>query len=339
MRAREARTLKNEVAGKRREFVLAALAALVVSQAVAAQPAKPRRIGFLGSGSAAAMVQPVEAFKAGLRDLGYVEGKNIAVEYRWGDGNPERLAQYAAELLRLKVELIVVWATPAALAVKKASATLPIVMVSVGDPIYSGLVADLARPRGNVTGMANLNETVIPKQVELLTQVLPGISRVAILHNPENPSLAPQLSSGQAATRAVGMQAQVVPVRAAGELDSAFSSIASAKAAAVLILSDPIYLSERRRIAELAMKHRLPTVFSRSENVDAGGLMSYGTSITEQFRGGAKYVDRILRGAKPGDLPVEQASTFEIVINLKTAQALAARVPENLVLRADRVIR
>jgi putative ABC transport system substrate-binding protein len=330
--------LKNEFAAKRREFVLAALAALVSSRQVAAQPAL-RRIGFLGTGSAAAMVQPIEAFKAGLREFGYVEGKNIVVEYRWGDGKPERLAQHTAELLRLKVELIVVWATPAALAVKKASATIPVVMVSVGDPVFSGLVADLARPGGNVTGMANLNETVIPKQVELLTQVLPAISRIAILHNPDNPSLTPQLKSGEAGARALGLQPQVVYARAAGDLEGAFSSIASGRAAAVLVLSDPVYLSERRRIADLATKYRLPTVFSRSENVEAGGLMSYGTSITEQFRGGTKYVDRILRGAKPGDLPVEQASTFELVINLKTAHALAARVPENLVLRADRVIR
>jgi putative ABC transport system substrate-binding protein len=285
------------------------------------------------------MVRPIEAFKAGLRELGYVEGKNILVEYRWGDGNPDRLAQHAAEFLRLKLELIVVWATPAALAVKRATTSVPIVMVSVGDPLFSGLVADLARPGGNVTGMANLNETVIPKQLELLTQVLPGITRVAIVHNPDNPSLAPQLASAETGSRALGVQPHVVHVKAASQLDGAFSTIASAQAAAVLVLSDPIYLSERRRIADLATKYRLATVFSRSENVEAGGLMSYGTSITEQFRGGAKYVDKILRGVNPRDLPVEQASTFEIVINLKTAQALGARVPETLVLRADRVIR
>lgn len=331
--------MKNPVGLKRRDFVFAVLGGLVPSYRLLAQPAKPRRICFLGSGSAAAMVRPIEAFKAGLREFGYVEGKNIVVEYRWGDGNAERLAQHAAELLRLKPDVIVVWATPAALAVKRASTTIPIVMVSVGDPLSSGLVADLARPRGNVTGMANLNETVIPKQLELLTQVVPGINRVAIVHNPDNPSLAPQLASGEAGARALAIHPHVVQVRAGGELDAAFSKIASARATAVLVLSDPVYLSEHRRIAELAMKYRLPTVFSRSENVEAGGLMSYGTSITEQFRGGAKYVDKILRGANPGDLPVEQASTFEIVLNLKTAQALGVRLPESLVLRADRVIR
>ena len=330
--------MKNGVAVKRREFVLASLGALVPSHLVA-QTARLRRIGFLGSGSAAAMVQPIEAFKSGLRELGYVEGKDIVVEYRWGDGNAERLAQHTAELLRLNLELIVVWATPAALTVKQANATIPIVMVSVGDPQHSGLIADLARPRGNVTGMANLNETVIPKQVELLTEVLPGIRRIAILHNPKNPSLTPQLKSGEAGARALGIQPVVVNAQAPSELESAFSSIASSSVAALLVLSDPIFLSERRRIADFATKHRLPTVFSRSENVEAGGLMSYGTSITEQFRGGAKYVDKILRGAKPGDLPVEQASTFEIVINLSTARALGARIPESLVLRADRVIR
>jgi putative tryptophan/tyrosine transport system substrate-binding protein len=319
--------------------MLAAVASLLVCQRAAAQPAKLRRIGFLGTGSAAAMVQPIEAFKAGLREFGYVEHKNIVVEYRWGDGNRERLARYAAELLRLQVELIVVWATPAALAVKRASTTIPVVMVSVGDPVFTGLVADLARPRGNITGMSNLNETLIPKQVELLMQVLPAMRRFAILHNPDNPSLAPQLKSAEAGARALNIQPQVVQARAAGDVDAAFSSIASARAAAVLVLSDPVFLSERRRIADLAMKHRLPTVFSRSENVEAGGLMSYGASISEQFRGGAKYVDKILRGASPADLPVEQASTFELTINLNTAHALALRVPENLVLRADRVIR
>jgi putative ABC transport system substrate-binding protein len=336
---REARALNHQFASKRREFLLAAAAAVVAPHQVAAQPAKARRIGFLGSGSAAAMVQPIEALKAGLRELGYVEGKNITVEYRWGDGKPERLAEFAAELLRLKVELIVVWGTPAALAVKQASTAVPIVMVSVGDPVSTGLVAELARPRGNVTGMANLNETVIPKQVELLMQVLPGVNRVAILHNPNNPSLAPQLKSGEASARALGMQTQVIEARAANDLDSAFSRIVSGRAAAVLVLSDPLYFSERRRIAELATKHRVPTVFSRSEYVEAGGLMSYGASMSEQFRGGAKYVDKILRGANPAELPVEQASTFELVISLKTAQAVAARVPESLVLRADRVIR
>lgn len=339
MRASGRRTHGNELAVKRREFALAALAILIPSHRILAQAAKPRRIGFLGSGSAAAMVRPIEAFKAGLRELGYVEGKSIVVEYRWGDGNAERLAQYASEFLRLKLEIIIVWATPAALAVKRATSTVPIVMVSVGDPLSSGLVADLARPRGNVTGMANLNETVIPKQLELLRQVLAGITRVGIVHNPDNPSLAPQLAASEAGSRALGIQPHVVHARAANQLDDAFSSIASERAAAVLVLSDPIYLSERRRIADLAMKYRLPTVFTRSENVDAGGLMSYGTSITEQFRGGAKYVDKILRGASPGELPVEQASTFEIVINLKTAQALGVRVPQDLVLRADRVIR
>lgn len=331
--------MKTRLGVRRREFVLGAVGSLGLPSWLFAQTQKTRRIGFLGSGSAAAMVRPIEAFKAGLRELGYIEGKNIAVEYRWGDNNTERLAQYAAEFLRLKLEVIVVWATPAALAVKRATATVPIVMVSVGDPLFSGLVSDLARPRGNITGMANLNETVIPKQLELLTQVLPGIARVAIVHNPDNPSLAPQLASGEAGARALGIQPRVVNVRAANQLDDAFSSIASERASAVLVLSDPIYLSERRRIADLAMKHRLATVFSRSENVEAGGLMSYGTSIAEQFRGGAKYVDKILRGTNPGDLPVEQASTFEIVINLNTAQALGARVPEHVVLRADRVIR
>ena len=322
---------------KRRELVLAA--ALLPFHGVAAQTAKLRRIGFLGSGSAAAMVEPTEAFKAGLRDFGYIEGKNISVEYRWGDGSPERLARFAAELLDLRVELLVVWATPAALAVKRLSKTIPVVMVSVGDPVNTGLVADLARPRGNFTGMANLNETLIPKQLELLTQVLPGISRVAILHNPDNPSLASQLASAQAGARALGIQPHVVPVRAPNDIDKAFSAVASVGAAAVLVLSDPIHLSERQRIADLAIAQRLPTVFSRSENVQAGGLISYGASIVEQFRGGAKYVDKILRGANPADLPVEQASTFEIVINMKTAQLVGARIPANLVLRADRVVR
>ena len=226
----------------------ALLAAVLCMPFAALGQGKLRRIGFLGTGSASAMAKPIEALRAGLRKLGYIEGRNIAIDYRWGDGKAERLPGLAAELIRLKVELIVVWATPAALAAKRATSTLPIVMVSVGDPVSTGLVASLARPGGNVTGMANLTETVISKQVELLTQVIPGLSRIAILRYPDNPSLASQVKGAEATARALGLQLQIVDVRALEDFNAAFAAIMAARAGGLLVLADALFLSERNRI-------------------------------------------------------------------------------------------
>ncbi len=305
----------------------------------AQQPSgKVHRIGFLGSGSAVAVSKPLEEFRAGLRDLGYAEGRNIAIEYRWGEGKFERLPGLAAELIRLKVDLVAVWGTPAALAAKRATSTLPIVMLAVGDPEETGLVASLARPGGNVTGMATLGGAVAAKQLELLTQVIPGIARIAVLRNPDNPALIPQAKGAEATARSLGLQLQFFDVRSLDDFDAAFADMAAARAAGLLVLADPLFLTQRKPIAELAIMHRLLTVFGRGENVEVGGLMSYGASVNEQFRGGAIYVDKILKGAKPAGLPVEQASTFEFVVNLKTAKALGIQFPQQLLVRADRVI-
>lgn len=319
---------------RRRLLALIALAPLISS----AQQAKVRRIGFLGSGSASAVAKPLAALKSGLRDLGYIEGKNIAIEYRWGEGRFERLPDLAADLLSQKVELVVVWGTPAALAVKRATSTLPIVMVAVGDPEDTGLVASLARPGGNVTGMANLGGAVVAKQLELLTQVVPGITRIAVLRTLGNPSLIPQAKGAEAAARALGLQIQFFDVRALDDFDAAFAAMVAARAAGLLVLADPLFFTQSKPIAELAIRHRLPTVTARSEIADAGVMIAYGASTVEPFRSGALFIDRILRGAKPADLPIQQTTIFELVVNLKTAKALGVTIPDSLRVRADRVI-
>jgi putative ABC transport system substrate-binding protein len=324
---------------KRRELVLILASSFFFGNSVnAQQAAKLRRIGFLGTGSAAAVAKPLEALQAGLRELGYVEGKNLPIEYRWGEGRTERLPELAAELLRLKLELIVVWGTAAALAAKRATSTLPIVLVNVGDPVETGLVASLARPGGNLTGLSNLGGAVAEKQIELLAQVIPGIARVAVLRNPDNPSLLPQLRGAETAARSLRLQLQVHDVRTVKDFDAAFTAMAAAPESALLVLADPLFFSESRRIVDLAIRHRLATVTGRGEMAEAGVLLAYGASTVEQFRQGAMYVHKILRGAKPTDLPVQQATKFELVLNLKTAKALGITIPQSVLFRADRVI-
>jgi putative ABC transport system substrate-binding protein len=285
------------------------------------------------------MKAPIEALRAGLKEQGYVEGKNIQIEYRWGEDNPEKIAEFARDLIARKVELIVVWGTAAAFALKRASSTVPVVMVNVGDPDESGLVANLARPGENITGVANLGGPIVAKQLELLVQLIPGIRRLAVLRNPENRSLVSQLRGAEAAAGRFGLKLEVVDVRTAADLEPAFGKIAGARMSGVLVLAEPLFLSERKRVSDLALKHRLPAVSARSEIADAGLLMTYGASASEQFRAGAPYVAKILRGAKPGELPVTQAATFDFVINLKTAAALGVQIPDAIVARADRVIR
>lgn len=324
----------------RRKLLVIAAAALASPWRAFAQQStrKVHRIGFLGSGSAAAVAKPLEAFRAGLRELGYVEGRNLAIEYRWGEGKFERLPGLAAELVRLKVDLIAVWGTPGALAVKRATSTLPIVMLAVGDPEETGLVESLARPGGNVTGMANLGGAVVAKQLELLTQIVPGIARIAVLRNPGNVSLIPQAKGAEAAARALGLQLQFFDVRSVDDFDAAFTGMAAARAAGLLVLADPLFLTQGKPIAELAIRHRLPAVTARSEIADAGIMFTYGASTVEPFRSGAIFIDRILRGANPADLPVQQTTIFEFVVNLKTAKALGVTIPDSLRVRADRLI-
>lgn len=298
-----------------------------------------RRIGILGSASATSYNAYLGALKSGLRDAGYIEAKDVSFEYRFADGRNERLAVLATELVRLKVDVLVSHGTPATQAAKKATAAIPIVMVGIADPVASGLVASLARPGGNLTGVSNLAGNMIAKHVELISQVAPLRGVLAVLRNPANPGAsAPQLKEAEGASRALGLQLQVFDADTLGALDAAFTSMRAANLPGALVLADPLFLEHRRVIAELAAENRVATVFPRSEAVEAGGLMSYGPNLVRQFRQAATYVDRILKGAKPSDLPIEQPTSLELVLNRRTAKALGLAIPPAIWLRADRVI-
>jgi putative ABC transport system substrate-binding protein len=323
---------------RRREFVTFLAAAALFSGEGRAQQGKVRRIGFLGTGAASAIAGPLEAFRASLRKLGYAEGTNLSIEYRYGEDDRAKLGQYAAELVALKPELIAVWGTAAALALKKSTSTLPIVLINVGDPVDTGLIASLARPGGNITGMSNLGGAVSAKQLEMLAKILPGVVRVAVLRNPDNPSLVPQLKGAESAARSLGMKLSVHDVRTRAEFEAAFASMAAERASAVLVLAEPLFFSERKRLAELANRHRLPTVTARAEVAEAGLLLAYGANTVAQYQEGAVYVDKILRGARPADLPVQQATRFDLVVNMQTARALGIKVPSEILGRADRII-
>lgn len=324
---------------KRRTFLLA-VGMLAGPGASLAQQAsrKVHRIGFLGSGAAASVAKPLEALKARLRELGYVEGRNLGFETRFAEGRFERLPGLVEELLRLKVDLLAVWGTPGTSAAKRATSAVPIVMVNVGDPDATGLIASLARPGGNITGIANLGGSVVAKQMELLRQVFPGIARIAVLRNPTNPSLDPQMKGAEDGSRALGIELQVHLARSVAEIEAAFAAMPAGRPEAVLVLADPLFFDQGRRIAELAVRARLPSVSARAEVADAGILITYGASTVEVFRAAAHYIDKVLRGAKPADLPVEQASKFELVFNLRTARALGLTLAPALLIRADRVI-
>jgi putative ABC transport system substrate-binding protein len=315
-------------------LAVAILAAL--PSAEAQQPGKLHQIGFLRYTSPQA--SSFEAFRQGLRALGYAEGQNIAIEQRYAHGVHDRLPDLAAELVRLKVDVIVVDGTATAIVAKAATTTIPIVFTLAGDPVGSGLVASLARPGGNVTGLSNLAAELSGKQLQLLKEAVPGASQIAILYNPVNPAMAPALDGARAAARALAVQLQVLEVRRPNELGSAFSAMARGRAGALLTLPDAIFATERVRLLEFAAKSRLPVIFSQRQDVEAGGLMSYGPNFPDQFRRAASYVDKILKGAKPGDLPVEQPTKFELVINLKTAKALGLKIPQSILVRADEVI-
>jgi putative ABC transport system substrate-binding protein len=278
------------------------------------------------------------AFREGLRELGYVEGRNIQVESRWAEGNYDRLPGLAADLVRLKVDVIVTYGTPAAQAAKGATGTIPIVMAAIIDPVASGLVTSLARPGGNITGQSMMSPDLAEKQLQILKELVPKTSRVAVLHNPANPGNAPQVRHAQDAARALGVRLQILGARGPSEIDGAFAAMAAEQAGAVIVLVDAILQSNRARIADLAARHRLPAVYGLHEYAEVGGLLAYGPNRLDMFRRAATYVDRILKGAKPGDLPVEQPSTFTLVINLKTAKALGLTIPPSLLLRADQVI-
>ena len=329
---------------KRRTFLAMIPGSLLTAPlaAEAQQADKTARIGYLTTADiATAPYHLREAFLKGLRDLGYVEGRNLVVEYRSAEGKVERLRALAAELVSLKVDVILAPASVHVLAAKQATRTIPIVFVNSGDPVASGLVTSLARPGGNVTGLSTLAGDLIGKCLEQLPQAIPGVSPVAVLWNPGD---APErtekdmLKRAEGAGRALGMRLQFFEVRGPGDFDRAFSEMTGARAGALTVLQSTMFFLERRRLVDLAAKNRLPAVYTSRDFVDAGGLMSYGPDFADLFRRAATYVDKILKGAKPGDLPIEQPTKFELVINLKTAKALGLKIPPSLLQRADQVI-
>jgi putative ABC transport system substrate-binding protein len=285
-------------------------------------------------------VPSLEAFRQGLRDLGYVEDKNITIECRSAEGKLDRQPDLAAELAQLKIDIIVAaGGEPTARAAKQATQTIPIVMTNVGDPVVTGLVASLARPGGNVTGLVTMSPELSGKRLELLREAFPKISRVALFWNSANPEQEPQIKEIKVAGQALGIQLQILEVRGTNDFDKAFSAITKERADALLTLPDPLSVSQGRRIADFAAKHRLPAMYPRMEFVDASGLMAYGPSYNDLFRRAAVYVDKILKGAKPADLPVEQPTKFEFIINLKAAKQIGLTIPPNVLVRADRVIK
>jgi putative ABC transport system substrate-binding protein len=281
----------------------------------------------------------VEALRLGLRDLGYVDGKNLAIEYRWAEGKLERLPSLAQELIRLNLDVLFVATTPGSLAAKAATATIPIVFVAVADPVGVGLVPNLARPGGNITGITHIVAELTGKRLELLKEIVPSASRIAVLVNPDDPNAPFQIRNAEAAARTLRIQLDpVLTVRSASDLERAFEAAARSGAAAALRMVDPTVGMLRVRTVELAAKHRLPVMYVFREDVEAGGLVAYGASLLAQFRQAATFVHKILRGAKPGDLSIEQPTKFELVINLKTAKALGLTIPPSLLQRADQVI-
>ncbi len=324
----------------RRTFLLAfALVILPGTFAAEAQvPAKVPRVGYVFAQTSSEGHSRWEAARQGLRELGYVEGQNVALVIRWAEGRYERLPELVAELVRLKVDVLVVATTPGNLAAKTATQTIPVVMVGVGDPVGSGLVASLARPGGNLTGLSLLNPEISGKRLQLLKEVLPRVSRVAVLTNPGNPIHAVFWQETQEAARKLRVQLQAVEVRSPEDFEGAFRAATQGRAGALLAFDDSLTNSYPSRVVALAAKRRLPAMYGFREFPDAGGLISYGTNISDHFRRTATYVDKILKGAKPADLPVEQPTRFELVINLKTAKALGLTIPQTVLIRADQVI-
>ena len=325
----------------RRALIATVTGIIAAPLAAEAEPAATTpRIGYLAPNLAASPHLP-EAFRQGLRDLGYVEGRNVVIEYRDAKGQFERLSALAAELVAFKVDVIVTGGTPAALAAKQATGTLPVVFAAPGDPVTSGLVASLARPGGNVTGLSSFAPELVGKCLEQLKQAVPGVDRVAALWQPGGLGKRTDkdvLKEAEVAALALGVRLQFVEARGPESFDRAFSEMTKARAGAVTVLPGSMFVNERRRLVDLAAKNRLPAVYPWREGVADGGLMSYGPDLADLFRRAASYVDRILKGARPADLPVEQPTKFELVINLKTAKALGLTIPPSVLARADQII-
>jgi putative ABC transport system substrate-binding protein len=324
---------------KRRQFItLLAGAAAWPLAAWAQQPGKRPIIGFLGDSTALGESERAAAFARRLHDLGWIEGRTIAIEYRWADGRSERLAEIAAEFARLNVDIIVTGGTPAVMAAKQAAPVVPIVFAAAGDPVASGLVTTLARPGGNVTGLSALTVDLAGKRLDLLREAISNLERLAIMGNVGNPAVALELGELQAAASLLGLQLDTLEIRRSQDIAPALGSL-KGRAGALYVCQDLLTRgSNRLRINTLALAARLPVMHAGREYLEAGGLMSYGPNVVDQYHRAAEYVDKILRGAKPGDLPVEQPTKFELVINLITAQALDLRMPPSLLARADEVI-
>ena len=320
-------------------FLVAAVLFTVAVTVEAQQPKKVPRIGFLTAASPSVLADRIEAFRQGLRELGYVEGKNIVIEWRYGEGKIDRLPALAAELVRLKVDVIVTGGVGATLSANEATNTIPIVMTQDPDPVANGFAVSLAHPGGNITGLSLLAPELSAKQLELLKEVLPKASRVAVLGTSTSASTAQALRETELAAGAFAVKLQYLDVRGPNDIEAAFRASNKERADAVLMLGGPVLTSQRTQIVNLAVKSRLPAISRNRGDVEAGGLMAYGVSQNELSRRAATYVDKILKGAKPGDLPVEQPKKFELVINLKAAKQIGLTIPPNVLARADRVIK
>ena len=320
-------------------LVASILLLLLAHSAFAQQAPKTHRIGVLFGTTRSFNVTRIETFRQSLRELGYIEGKNVMIEYRYADGKLDVLHALAAELVQLKVDVIVTSVTSGVLAAKNASGTIPIVFTALGDPVGSGLVASLARPGGNVTGLSILATELSGKRLELLKEAFPKVTRVVMLWNPTSSGESLQFKETQAVAKALGVQLQSMKVQGANDFETGFQQAKKEGAQALLVVPSPVTNSNLKQILEFAAKHRLPAMYAAPELVDAGGLMSYAPNYADQFRRVAIFVDKILKGAKPAELPVEQATKFEFVINLKTAKQIGLTIPQSVLFRADRVIK
>jgi len=324
----------------RRKLIIALLASSlgVPLASFGQQAAKVARIGFLEASSPSAIAARIEAFRQGLRELGYVEGKNVAIEYRYAEGNFDRLPALAAELVRLNVNVIVTGGPTAIPAAKAATTTIPIVMAFDTDPVGSGFAASLAKPGGNITGLATLAPELSAKQIELLKEIVPKLARVAVFGTASRPGSAYALREVESAAKALKVQVQFQDVVDSKGIDAAFVAARKGSADAVLVLGSPLFNANRTELTELASKSRYPVIYDRAEFVEAGGLMTYSVSLADLARRAAAYVDKILKGAKPGDLPIEQPTKFDLVVNMKTAKALGIKIPNSVLAQATKVI-
>jgi putative ABC transport system substrate-binding protein len=320
-------------------LTLCALLFALCFQAQAQQPKKVPRIGYLPSGPISERVHLWDAFRQGMRELGYVEGQNITLVFPSAEVTPERLPHLAAELVSLKVDVIVAAGTPAVQAAKEATKTIPIVTPITTEPLETGLVASLARPGGNITGLSYMSSDLSGKRLELLREVVPGVSRIAVLSNPSSATVPPMMRKTEVAARALGVQLQRLEVHGPDDFERVFQAATKERAGALITLDDAFAFTQRTRIVKLATKNRLPAIYGFREFVEVGGLMSYAANLSDMYRRAATYVDKILKGTKPADLPVEQPMKFELVITLKTAEQIGLTIPPNVLVRADKVIK